>query len=138
MVGESTRTLRGWLDHIWCKYLTNADGTPKVKVHGFGMTMRELIVSLPVASVNSTSWIFVTLLAAATSTSAADGTVRDYKIEFSSRSGKRYKAGRGITSGYRRRIRKRFRTASRNWRPPGSRTRNSKPSGRTKFGYQPG
>ena len=29
MVGESTPTLRKWLDHVWDKYLTNSDDTPR-------------------------------------------------------------------------------------------------------------
>ena len=91
MVIESTPILRQWLDHVWGHYLTNPDGTPKVKVHGFGLTTRELMFRYPFASVDSTSWI---------STGAfggmmmdfpqEDGSVRDYKIDFSSRSKRRY------------------------------------------------
>ena len=47
MVSESTPVLRDWLDHIWYKYLTNRDGTPKVKVHGFGLTTRQLMFRYP-------------------------------------------------------------------------------------------
>ena len=34
MVPETPPHLRKWLDHVWDKYLTNPDGTPRVKVHG--------------------------------------------------------------------------------------------------------
>jgi hypothetical protein len=57
MVPESTEYLRFWLDRIWKKYLMNKDGTPKVKVHGFGLTVIELMARYPWFSVDSTSWL---------------------------------------------------------------------------------
>src|SRR5690606_13616478 len=38
MVPISSPQLKIWLDRIWGRYLTNDDGTPKIKVHGFGLT----------------------------------------------------------------------------------------------------
>jgi len=57
MVPENTAYLRSWLDRIWDQYLTDADGYPKVKVHGFGMTVTELMFRYPWHSVDSTSWV---------------------------------------------------------------------------------
>jgi hypothetical protein len=57
MVPETTQYLRGWLDHMWGKYLTNKDGTAKIKVHGFGLTTGELMWRYPWYSVDSTSWV---------------------------------------------------------------------------------
>lgn len=59
MVAESTAYLRGWLDHVWDKYLTHKDGTSKLKIHGFGMTTLELMERYPWYSVDSSSWVQV-------------------------------------------------------------------------------
>lgn len=56
MVPESTPYLRNWLDRMWGRYLTKIDGTPRVKVHGFGLTVEELMKTYPWFSVDSTSW----------------------------------------------------------------------------------
>jgi len=57
MVPENTNTLRKWLDHVWHEYLTDGDGRPLVKVHGFGLTTEELMFRYPWESVDSTSWV---------------------------------------------------------------------------------
>ena len=57
MVPENTTYLHDWLDHVWERYLTNPDGTAKIKVHGFGMTSQEIMFRYPWASVDSTSWV---------------------------------------------------------------------------------
>lgn len=57
MVPESTPYLKGWLDHVWDKFLADKDGMPKVKVHGFGMTRPGLMDRYPWFSVDSTSWV---------------------------------------------------------------------------------
>jgi hypothetical protein len=93
MVPESSRTLRKRLDHIWCKYLLNADGTAKVKVHGFGLTSPKLMFGYPFYSVDSTSWISSCYGSCYLDILQSDGTVMDLKIEFSSRSAKRYRTG---------------------------------------------
>jgi hypothetical protein len=58
MVPETTNWLRGWLDDLFTRYLTHPDGTPRVKLHGFGLTDQQLMFRYPWASVDSTSWIF--------------------------------------------------------------------------------
>ena len=57
MVPISTAQLRIWLDEVWGKYLTNSDGTPKIKVHGFGLTSVSLMARYPWYSVDSSSWV---------------------------------------------------------------------------------
>jgi hypothetical protein len=83
MVGESTRTLKRWLDHVWYNYLTHADGTPKVKVHGFGLTTNVLMFRYPWFSVDSTSWVRASRFGGVLmDIRGDDGVIRDYKINF--------------------------------------------------------
>lgn len=56
MVPETTKWLLQWLDEIWSNYLTNSDGTPRVRVHGFGLTDQRLMFRYPWYSVDSSSW----------------------------------------------------------------------------------
>lgn len=57
MVPISTPQLKIWLDRIWGQYLTNTDGSPKIKVHGFGLTSPLLMLRYPWFSVDSSSWV---------------------------------------------------------------------------------
>lgn len=57
MVPIPNKELYQWLDFLFTDLLTNADGIPKVKVHGFGMTSFDLMLRYPWYSVDSTSWI---------------------------------------------------------------------------------
>lgn len=57
MVPISTPQLRHWLDRIWERHLTDANGKPKLKVHGFGLTVIELMKRYPWYSVDSSSWV---------------------------------------------------------------------------------
>ncbi len=57
MVPISNTQLVTWLDRIWANHLTNEDGTPKVKVHGFGFTSLQLMLRYPWFSVDSSSWV---------------------------------------------------------------------------------
>lgn len=59
MVAESKRYLTEWLDHVWNRYLTRADGSARVKVHGFGLTTIDLMERYPWYSVDSTRWMWV-------------------------------------------------------------------------------
>ncbi len=89
MVPENTATLRVWLDHIWHNYLTNEDGTPKVKVHGFGLTTLELMFRYPWYSVDSTSWVLASRFGSIyLDMPQPDGTIKDFKVDFSARSRK--------------------------------------------------
>lgn len=57
MVPESKAWLKPWLDDIWGNYLTNPDGTARIKIHGFGLTTFDLMLRYPWYSVDSTSWV---------------------------------------------------------------------------------
>jgi len=57
MVPISTPQLRFWLDRIWEKYLVDGSGSPRVRVHGFGLTTMSLMKRYPWYSVDSSSWV---------------------------------------------------------------------------------
>lgn len=57
MVPESTSWLMDRLDGLWGTILTHSDGSPKLKVHGFGLTVFSLMFRYPWFSVDSTSWL---------------------------------------------------------------------------------
>ena len=57
MVPISNKQLYFWLDRIWDKYLTDSSGKAKLKVHGFGLTVRPLMERYPWYSVDSSSWV---------------------------------------------------------------------------------
>jgi hypothetical protein len=57
MVPINTAQLRIWLDRIWTKYLTDETGKARLKVHGFGLTVPELMRRYPWYSVDSSSWV---------------------------------------------------------------------------------
>jgi len=57
MVPISTPQLKVWLDRLWDMHLVNPDGTPKAKIHGFGMTSVPLMSRYPWYSVDSSSWV---------------------------------------------------------------------------------
>ena len=79
LVGSSRVILRNWLDEMWSKYLTKSDGTPRLQVHGFGLTDFELMSRYPWFSIDSSSWVM---------TSSFGGCVffergKLYKVQFS-------------------------------------------------------
>lgn len=57
MVPINKEQLQFWLDRIWGKYLTDDNGLPRVKVHGFGLTRLNLMQRYPWYSVDSSSWV---------------------------------------------------------------------------------
>lgn len=57
LVGASRNVLREWLDKVWANYLVKPDGTPRLQVHGFGLTDTELMLRYPWYSVDSSSWV---------------------------------------------------------------------------------
>jgi hypothetical protein len=91
MVPESKPVLRQWLDHVWHNFLTNPDGTAKVKVHGFGLTTAELMFRYPWYSVDSTRWVMASRYGMMfLDLKQLDGSIKDYTIDFSDRSNRRY------------------------------------------------
>lgn len=57
LVPNPYSTLRPALDEIFTKYLTDANGYPLVKLHGFAATSIQLMTRYPWYSVDSASWI---------------------------------------------------------------------------------
>lgn len=57
MVGTSNKQLMVWLDRIFDKYICDGSGRPRCKVHGFGITARDVMMRYPWYSVDSSSWI---------------------------------------------------------------------------------
>lgn len=57
MVPISTPQLKIWLDRIWADILTDENGRPKLKVHGFGLTSLPLMFRYPWYSVDSSTWV---------------------------------------------------------------------------------
>lgn len=55
MVPVDTKDLIPWLDDLWTHYLCNARGEPRLRVHGFGMTIVDLMCRYPWFSVDSSS-----------------------------------------------------------------------------------
>ena len=55
LVGSSRKVLQEWLDRIWHR-LIHKDGTPRLRVHGFGLTDYKLMERYPWYSVDSVSW----------------------------------------------------------------------------------
>lgn len=62
LVGSSRKVLQVWMDEIWGKYLTRSDGTPRLQVHGFGLTDQALIQRYPWYSVDSSAWLFTGMM----------------------------------------------------------------------------
>jgi len=56
MVPVSTPQLRMWLDDLFTNYICDSSGIPKIKIHGFGMTIQTLMLRYPWYSLDSTSW----------------------------------------------------------------------------------
>lgn len=55
-VMSNERTIRS-LDSVWADYLTDEDGMPLCKIHGFGLTSIFIMRRYPWWSVDSTSWV---------------------------------------------------------------------------------
>jgi hypothetical protein len=59
LVGIPSGPRRAWLDRVFTR-ITDSQGWPLVKTHGFGMTAVPLIFRYPWYSVDSTTWIKIT------------------------------------------------------------------------------
>ena len=57
LVSDSDISNEQFFDYVWSRYLTKPDGSPKVKVHAFGMTSLELMLKYPWYSVDSSTWL---------------------------------------------------------------------------------
>lgn len=55
MVGSRTEYLKRWLDNVFANYLTDEEGYPILKVHGFGLSRVEMITRYPWYSVDTSA-----------------------------------------------------------------------------------
>lgn len=57
LVGSTAQdACRGWIDRCFDLVCDTPDRLPKVKIHGFGVTVYDLLIRYPWYSVDSTSW----------------------------------------------------------------------------------
>ncbi len=54
---KKSRVLTEWLDTVFKDHICGDDLMPRVKVHGFGLTNRRLMMRYPWYSVDSSSWV---------------------------------------------------------------------------------
>lgn len=57
MVGKTKEELIVWLDRIWDRFVIDGSGSPKARLHGFGITTVAIMERYPWYSVDSSSWI---------------------------------------------------------------------------------
>lgn len=57
LVPVSTPQMQIWLDRVWKELLTDQDGKPVAKIHGFGVTSLPLMFRYPWDSVDSSTWV---------------------------------------------------------------------------------
>lgn len=78
MVPNSKSVLRPALDRLWSDYLTDKEGMPIVKIHGFAMTSFDLMYRYPWYSVDSKSWIDIAKFGGVLLPPLKPGGGRDY------------------------------------------------------------
>jgi len=97
MVPVSTANLRVWLDHLFGDLICDSDGMPKVKIHGFGMTVVDLMIRYPWGSCDSSSWVltgrFGAVLVPKFRNGKYDYLKSPWRIIISNRSPKKLRAG---------------------------------------------
>lgn len=57
LVPISTQQMTIWLDRIWDRVLTDGNGVPRARIHGFGVTSLPLMLRYPWDSVDSSTWV---------------------------------------------------------------------------------
>lgn len=102
MVPISTKDLIKWLDKLFCDYICDSKGIPKVKIHGFGLTSLKLILRYPWYSVDSTSWVMTSRFGSVYVPKIRKGKYiydeSNWKVCVSDRSPSTKEAGKHITS----------------------------------------
>lgn len=59
LVGVPQPKMEAWLDRIYDRYITDDQGRPRIRVHGFGITSLRIMTRYPWYSVDSSSWVQV-------------------------------------------------------------------------------
>lgn len=92
LVPISTQQMKIWLDDVFGNYLTDDQGRPIRRVHGFGVTSLPMMLRYPWDSVDSSTW----------NAWARVGNVllprSGYTVDVSSQSGKRKIAGQHLSN----------------------------------------
>jgi DNA polymerase III sliding clamp (beta) subunit (PCNA family) len=57
MVGVPSNKQEKWLDHLFASYLTNEQGWPIIKAHGFGLSSHPLMTQFPWFSLDNSAWV---------------------------------------------------------------------------------
>lgn len=100
VAGNSGIKLIPWLDECFSKYICDAKGYPKVKVHGFAVTSLPLMLRYPWYSVDSTSWIMTSRMGSVYVPRYRNGEwfydENSWKVSVSSRSPNKSEAGKHI------------------------------------------
>lgn len=90
LVSDSTLSNEDFFEYVWGKYLANPDGTPKRKIHAFGMTSLKSMVAYPWYSVDSSTWLIHSkhgqIAVPVKRSGKYDYTVKPYLIAVSDRS----------------------------------------------------
>lgn len=102
MVPNPPNILIPGLDSIWNEYLTDSNGMPLVKVHGFAVTSVRMLVRYPWYSCDSTSWVkfgkYGIVCVPKKVGGKYDYTVSAHNVVVSSRSPSQELAGKHITT----------------------------------------
>lgn len=92
VAGRKGSALIPWLDTCFSDYVCDAEGYPKIKVHGFAVTSLPLMLRYPWYSADSTSWVMTSRTGAIYIPRYKDGEwiydENSWKISVSSRSPK--------------------------------------------------
>jgi hypothetical protein len=94
MVPISTADLIPWLDTLFSEHICGADGLPKVKIHGFGLTSLKLMLRYPWYSVDSTSWVMTGRMGSVLVPKRGDYLTDPWKVAVSDRSPSKGEAGK--------------------------------------------
>lgn len=95
MVGGSKKQLCSFLDQCF-DIICNEDGTPKIKIHGFGITSLPLLQMYPWFSVDSTAWIMTAAMGTIIVPKYGDYTQQPFKVTVSAKSPTKGQAGKHI------------------------------------------
>ena len=91
-----------WVSRVWCDVLTDKQGFPVAKVHGFAVTSLEVMLMFPWFSVDSTSWVmtsrFGSVYVPRKNKGKYDYTLNPWKVAVSAKSPSQEDAGQHITT----------------------------------------
>lgn len=98
-IGTGRAEVARVLDRLWAERICGADGMPKVKVHGFGLTSLRLMLRYPWYSVDSTSWVITGRMGSVYVPKPWTGALDEpWKVCVSTRSPSKSEAGQHITT----------------------------------------